>query len=338
MDGQHGTIYRDDDVSLESLEDKLVAIIGYGIQGRPQALCMRDSGLNVIVGAAPAEEHRGWDLAEEDGFEVFPVSEAVEKAEIVHILLPDPAQPGVYQDSIRPHLMEGDTLSFAHGFNIIYGAILPPKNVDVVLYVPNGPGHTVREKYLEDSGIYGAVAVEQDYTGKAMEKVLGLAKACGSTRVGVVEVSFQQETEGDNFEEQVLYGGTIELMKRVFNTMVEGGYPPHFAYAKAIRSLRTIVDVIDEEGIEEYVSRRASRTAEFAIRWSGPRVVNADAVDEIFEETEQGQFAKAWMQEWELGMPTLHRLRRTEEMSLMEKVGREWRKLFGHGRDTEQQG
>lgn len=324
-------VYRDEDVSLDVLKDKVIAVLGYGIQGGPQALCFRDCGLNVIVGAGPRDRFPDWDNAVDDGFEVMSVAEATQRADVVHVLLADPAQPPVYRESIHPNLKPNSTLSFAHGFNVLYGAIVPPKNVNVVLYVPNAPGHMVRRKFLEGSGIYGAVAVEQDVTGDALEIVLALAKAAGSTRVGVVGLSFQHETEGDNFEEQVLYGGTIHLMKAVFNTMVENGYPPHFAYAKAIRSLRTVVDVMDEIGIEPYISERSSRTCEFAVRMSGPRVVNYDEIQKIFEETERGEFAARWMEEFRLGMPRLHRMRRTGAQSKMEETGREWRELFGEG-------
>ena len=324
-------VYRDEEVSLEVLKDKVIAVLGYGIQGGPQALCMRDSGLNVIVGAGPRDRFSDWDKAEADGFEVYSIAEATQKADVVHVLLADPAQPGVYRESIRDNLKPNCTLSFAHGFNVLYGAIIPPKDVNVVLFVPNSPGHMVREKFMAGSGIYGAVAVDQDVTGDAMEIVLAIAKSVGSTRVGVVEVNFQSETEGDNFEEQVLYGGTIHLMKAVFDTMVDHGYPPYFAYAKAIRSLRTVIDVMDEIGIEAYISERSSRTAEFAVRMSGPRVINYDEVENILLETESGDFAARWMQEWQLGMPHLHRLRRTGRESVMEKVGEEWRKLFGKG-------
>ena len=168
-------------------------------------------------------------------------------------------------------------------------------------------------------------------TGDALEIVLAIAKGVGSTRVGVVELSFQHETEGDNFEEQVLYGGTIHLMKAVFNTMVENGYPPYFAYAKAIRSLRTVVDVMDEIGIEAYISERSSRTCEFAVRMTGPRVINYEEIQKVFEETEKGEFAARWMEEWQLGMPRLHRMRRTGASSKMEETGQEWRDLFGEG-------
>jgi ketol-acid reductoisomerase len=324
-------VYRDDDVTLDVLKDKVIAVLGYGIQGGPQALCLRDSGLNVIVGAGPRDRFHDWDMAEADGFEVMSIAEATRRADVVHVLLADPAQPAVYEQSIRDNLKPNCTLSFAHGFNVLYGSILPPRDVNVVLFVPNSPGHMVRKKFLEGSGIYGAVSVDQDVTGNALEIVLAIAKGVGSTRVGVVELSFQHETEGDNFEEQVLYGGTIHLMKAVFNTMVENGYPPYFAYAKAIRSLRTVVDVMDEIGIEAYISERSSRTCEFAVRMTGPRVIDYDEIKKVFEETEKGEFAARWMQEWQLGMPRLHRMRRTGAASKMEETGQEWRELFGEG-------
>jgi ketol-acid reductoisomerase len=324
-------VYRDEDVSLDVLKGKTIAVLGYGIQGGPQALCFRDSGLDVIIGAGPRDRFPDWDKAEADGFEVMSIAEATKRGDVVHVLLADPAQPSVYREFIHPNLKPNSTLSFAHGFNILYGAIVPPDNVNVVLYVPNSPGHMVRKKFLEGSGIYGAVAVDQDVTGNALEIVLALSKAAGSTRVGVIELSFQHETEGDNFEEQVLYGGVIHLMKAVFNTMVENGYPPYFAYAKAIRSLRTVVDVMDEIGIEPYISQRSSRTCEFAVRMSGPRVINYEEIQKIFEETERGDFAARWMEEWQLGMPRLHRMRRTGAASKMEETGRKWRELFGEG-------
>lgn len=324
-------VYRDEDVSLDVLDSKVIAILGYGIQGGPQAKCLRDSGLDVIVGAGPRDQFDDWDRAEEDGFDVYSIAEATKKADVVHVLLPDPAQPAVYRSEIHHNLKSNATLSFAHGFNVLYGSIKPPEDVNVVLFVPNSPGHMVREKFLAGSGIYGAVAVDQDVTGDALDIVLAIAKGVGSTRVGVVGVTFASETEGDNFEEQVLYGGTIALMRAVFETMVENGYPSYFAYAKAIRSLRTVVDVMDEIGIEEYISRRSSRTAEFAVRMSGPRVIDREEIEKIFEETSRGEFAKRWMNEWRLGMPRLHRMRRTGRESEMEKVGIKWRELFGEG-------
>lgn len=329
MQASINQVFREDDASLDAVKGRVVAVIGYGVQGGPQAKCMRDSGLDVIVGAGDRLRFSDWDRAEADGFRVMSIAEAVVAADIVHVLLPDPAQPSVYRESIQGNLSAGKTLSFASGFNVLYGAIKPPADVNVVLYVPNSPGHLVREKFLDGSGVYGAVAVDQDVTGDAWEIVLGLAKACGSTRVGVVAVDFEWETEGDNFEEQVLYGGTIALMRATFETLVAHGCAPHFAYAKAIRSLRSVVDVMDEVGIESYISTKSSRTCEFAVRTSGPRVVDRTAIEAIYEETSRGEFAARWMQEWELGMPRLHRMRRTGAGSEMEKTGEQWRKLFG---------
>ena len=250
---------------------------------------------------------------------------------MVCLLVADPAQPAVYEESVAANLAPGNTLVFAHGFNVLYGLIQAPKDVNVALFVPNGPGHVVREKYVAGSGIYGAVAVEQDLTGDALEVVLAVAKGLGSTRVGVVEVDFCSETEGDNFEEQVLYGGTIALMRATFEVMVENGYPPYFAYAKAIRSLRSVIDVMDELGIEEYISRRSSRTCEFAVRMTGPRVINRSEIETVFQETSRGEFAANWMTEWQRGMMRLYRMRRAGAASDMERVGTEWRAMFGEG-------
>jgi ketol-acid reductoisomerase len=322
-------IYRDADVDLSVINGKTVAVIGYGIQGRVQAANARDSGVKVIVGTRPPEESNSRGLAQSDGFESMSIADATRRADILLIELADPAQPPIYRDDIAPHLTSGKTLCFCHGFNVLYGAIQPPRDVNVVLFVPNAPGHMVREKYLKGEGIYGCVSVEHDATGNARDIVLAVAKAVGSTRAGVIEMSFQHECEGDNFEEQILYGGAIQLMRLCFQVMVDNGYPPSFAYAKAIRSLRCVIDVMDEVGIEEYVSRRCSRTAEFAIRTRGPRVVNEEAIREIFRETERGEFARDWMQEWALGMPTLYRQRRTAAEGMMEKTGHDWRRDFG---------
>ncbi len=322
-------IYPDEDVDLSVLNGKTLAVIGYGIQGKAQALNSRDSGCTVIVGTRPAAESRSRAQAEADGFEVYSYAEAVKKADVLLIELADPAQPAVYAEDIAPNLRPGQTLCFCHGFNVLYGAIQPPKDVNTVLFVPNAPGAFVREKYLKGEGIYGCVGVDHDATGNALEIALAISKAVGSTRAGVVELSFQHETEGDNYEEQILYGGVIHLMKLCFQTMVDNGYAPSFAYAKSIRSLRSVIDVMDENGIEDYISTRSSRTCEFAVRTRGPRVINEDAVREIFAETEKGLFARDWMQEWQLGMPQIHRMRRTAAESTMEKTGKEWRERFG---------
>jgi ketol-acid reductoisomerase len=317
-------IYRDADVDDSILKGKTIAVIGYGIQGKAQAANARDSGFKIIVGTG-----RSRDEAKADGFDTYSIGEAVAKADIILIELADPVQPPIYKAEIAPNLRKGQTLCFCHGFSVLYGQIVPPKDVNTVLFVPNAPGKFVRAKYLKGEGVYGCVGVDHDFTGDARAIVFAISKAVGSTRAGVVELSFQHETEGDNFEEQILYGGAIALMKACFNTMVENGYPPSFAYAKAIRSLRSVIDVMDEIGIEPYVSGGCSRTCEFAIRTRGPRVINESEIRKIFAETERGEFARDWMQEFALGMPTLHRMRRTGANSTMETTGKSWREQFG---------
>jgi ketol-acid reductoisomerase len=317
-------IYRDADVDDSILKGKTIAVIGYGIQGKAQAANARDSGFKVIIGTGGSAA-----AAAADGFEAYPVAEATKWADVLLIELADPVQPAVYKAEIGPNLRAGQTLCFCHGFSILYGQIVPPKDVNVVLYVPNAPGAFVRAKYQAGEGVYGCVGVDHDATGDAKQIVLAVSKAVGSTRAGVVEMSFQHETEGDNFEEQILYGGAIALMRACFNVMVENGYPPSFAYAKAVRSIRSVLDVMDDRGIEEYLTKGCSRTAEYAIRSRGPRVIDEAEVRKIFAETEAGVFARDWMQEWALGMPQLHRLRRTARESAMENTGTEWRAQFG---------
>jgi len=322
-------IYRDADADLGILNGKTIAVIGYGIQGKVQAANARDSGCRVIVGTRPPEQSPSRAQAQADGFPSMSIAEATRKADILLIELADPAQPALYASDIAANLRAGQTLCFCHGFNVLYGAIRPPQDVNTVLFVPNAPGAFVRQKYQKGEGVYGCISVEHDATGDARQIVLAIAKAVGSTRAGVVELSFQHETEGDNFEEQILYGGAIHLMKLCFQVMVEHGYSPSFAYAKAVRSLRSVLDVMDENGIESYLTSRCSRTCEFAVRTRGPRVIDEEAVRRIFQETEQGVFARDWMQEWSLGMPQLHRLRRTAAESEMERTGAPWRKEFG---------
>lgn len=323
-------IYRDADVDATILKGKTIAVIGYGIQGKAQAANTKDSGFNVIIGCRGKEEgSNSRDQAKADGFEALSVAEATKKADVLLIELADPVQPSVFKKEILPNLKAGSTVCFCHGFSVLYGQIQMPKNVNTVLYVPNAPGKFVREKYLKGEGVYGAISVDHDATGDAMKVVLAISKAVGSTRAGVVEMTFQHETEGDNFEEQILYGGAVALMRACYNTMVKNGYPSSFAYAKAIRSLRSVIDVMDENGIEEYLTNRCSRTCEFAVRTRGPRVINIEEIEKIFAETESGVFARDWIQEFGLGMPQLHRLRRTAAESGMEKHGKEWREQFG---------
>ncbi|CAN5424085.1 ketol-acid reductoisomerase [soil metagenome] len=322
-------IYRDADVDASILKGKTIAVIGYGIQGKVQAANTRDSGFTVIIGTREPSESKSREQAKADGFEAYSFAEATKKADILLIELADPVQPKIYKESIGPNLRPGQTLCFCHGFSVLYGQIQPPKDVNVVLYVPNAPGAFVRAKFLKGEGVYGCVSVDHDATGDAHKIVLAISKAVGSTRAGVVDMTFQHETEGDNFEEQILYGGAVHLMRACYNVMVENGYSPSFAYAKAIRSIRSVIDVMDENGIETYLTTGCSRTCEFAVRTRGPRVINVDEIRKIFKETEAGIFARDWMQEWALGMPQLHRLRRAAAESSMETTGITWRKDFG---------
>src|SRR5260221_4924933 len=272
-------IYRDNDVDLSILKGKTIAVIGYGIQGKVQAANCRDSGSKVIIGARHACESPSHDQAVADGFESMSVADATRKGDILLIELADPVQPSVYNRDIGQNLRAGQTLCFCHGFSVLYGQIQPPKDVNVVLYVPNAPGAFVRSKYLKGEGVYGCVSVDHDATGDAREIVLAISKAVGSTRAGVVEMTFRHETEGDNFEEQILYGGAIHLMRACFNVMVENGYSASFAYAKAIRSLRSVIDVMDEKGIEEYLTKGCSPTCEFAVRIRGPLEINVAQIE-----------------------------------------------------------
>lgn len=322
-------IYHDDDVDLSVLNGKTLAVIGYGIQGKAQAANARDSGCRVIVGTRDPSQSKSREQAIADGFEAMSIADATKKADVLLIELADPVQPAIYKSDIGPNLRPGQTLCFCHGFSVLYGQIVPPKSVNVVLYVPNAPGAFVRSKFLKGEGVYGCVSVDHDATGDARAIVFAISKAVGSTRAGVVEMTFQHETEGDNFEEQILYGGAIHLMRACYNVMVENGYPSSFAYAKAIRSLRSVIDVMDENGIEDYLTGRCSRTCEFAVRTRGPRVIDEAEIRKIFAETERGEFARDWMQEWALGMPTLHRMRRTAASSSMEVTGKTWREEFG---------
>lgn len=317
-------IYGDEDADLSILKGKTVSVIGYGSQGKAQASNMRDSGVNVIIGASNNRYYSGWGNAELDGFTVKTIEEATKLGDVVHVLLPDPAQPEIYKTSIHSNLRKNSALSFSHGFNILYGLIQPPPDVDVILFVPNAPGPLVRELYLKGSGVYGCISVDQDVSGKARQIALAIAKAVGSTRIGTIELSFREETEGDNFEEQILYGGTLHLMRAVFNVLIEHGYPPSFAYSKAIRSLRSIVDVIDEVGIEAYL-RQASRTCEYAVRTRGPRVINMEEIRRIYDETAEGLFAKEWLLEYSARMPVINRMRRAEKASAMETCGEQAR-------------
>ncbi|ENN96424.1 ketol-acid reductoisomerase [Methanocaldococcus villosus KIN24-T80] len=323
-------IYYDNEVSLDAVKDKVIAVIGYGSQGRAQALNMRDSGLNVILGLRP--DGRSWKKAIEDNMNVKTIEEAAKEADIIHMLIPDEVQPIVYKKYIEKHLTEGKTLSFSHGYNIHYGLIIPPDNVNVTMVAPKAPGVKVRETYLEGFGVPGLVAVEQDYTGNALDIALGMAKAIGLTRVGVIKTTFKEETETDLFGEQVvLCGGVTELIKAAFETLVEAGYSPEMAYFETCHELKLIVDLIYQRGLEG-MWQSVSNTAEYGGLTRRKRVINEEsrkAMKEILKEIQEGDFAKEWSLENQAGAVKLNALRRLEREHLIEKVGKRLRKMCG---------
>jgi ketol-acid reductoisomerase len=325
-----GKVYYDRDVTLQPLEGKTIAIIGYGIQGAAQAQNLRDSGLEVILGLR--ENGASWKKAEGEGFPVFPVSEAARQGDIVHILIPDEAQGELYRTSIHDHLKPGDALSFSHGFNIRFGQIVPPADVDVFMMAPKGPGALVREQYLQGSGVPALIAVEQDASGHAKERALAFAKGVGATRVGVLETTFAEETETDLFGEQVdLCGGCSELVTAAFETLVSAGYQPEIAYFECLHELKLIVDLIYRQGIEG-MWRNVSNTAEYGGRTRGARIINAEsrrAMEEILEEIRSGKFAEEWIQENRKNTPVLRRLREKGSQHPIEEIGRELRAMMG---------
>ncbi len=322
-------IYYDGDTDLKYIKDKTVAIIGYGSQGHAHALNLRDSGVDVVVGLY--EGSKSWKKAESEGLKVKKVSEAVSEANIVAMLIPDTIQPAVFEKEVRTGLDEGDMLLFAHGFNIHYNQIVPPEFVDVTMVAPKSPGHLVRRMYAEGKGVPALVAVEQNYSGEALEKALAYAKGIGCTRAGVIETTFKEETETDLFGEQVdLCGGVTELIKATFETMVEAGYQPEVAYFEALHELKLIVDLIYEGGIYA-MWYSVSDTAKYGGMTRGKRIINENVREEmkrILREIQTGEFAREWILENQANRPVFNKLLRMEKEHLIEKVGRELRKMM----------
>jgi ketol-acid reductoisomerase len=323
-------IYYDRDVSLDALRGKVISIIGYGIQGYAQANNMRDSGLEIVMGLR--EGGPSWKRALQDNFKVYPIPEAVQRGDIILILIPDEEQEDVYKKHVAPHLREGKTVGFSHGFNIFYGRVKCPKFVDVIMMAPKGPGSAVREAYLRGSGIPAAVAIWQNYTGTAFEKALAWAKSIGATRDGVIETTFREEVETDLFGEQaILIGGVPELIKAGFETLVEAGYQPEVAYFECLNELKLIVDLIYEHGIEGMWAA-VSNTAEYGGRTRGPKIINErvrKTMKKILKDVQSGTFTKEWVAENQKGIPNLKRMREVTKKHLTEKVGRELRELAG---------
>ncbi len=323
-------IYYEKDVTIDALKDKTIAVIGYGSQGEAQSRNMADSGLNVVVGL---RKYGGsWNRAIDDGMKVLTIEDAAEQGDIIHMLIPDEIQPKVYKTKIKDKLEEGNTISFSHGYNIHYAYIKPPENVNIVMIAPKGPGAMVRKHYLEGFGVPGLVAVEQDYTGDALDIALAMAKGCGLTRAGVLTTTFREEAETDLFGEQtVLCGGVTELIKAGFETLVEAGYQPELAYFETCHELKLIVDLIYEKGLAGMWSN-VSNTAEFGGLTRRERIITDEVKAEmkrILGEIQKGKFAKEWSLENHAGKPILNRLRAIEGELQIEKVGAKLRKLCG---------
>ncbi|RLF98685.1 MAG: ketol-acid reductoisomerase [Thaumarchaeota archaeon] len=318
---------------MSPLKDKTVAVIGYGNQGRAQALNMRDSGIDVIVGVRVGG--RSWKKAEEDGFKPMSIEEASRKADIIHILIPDTVQPTVYKEKIEPELREGKTLGFSHGYNIHFKLIKPPSWVDVILIAPKSPGKRMREVYLNGGGVPALVAVGQDYTGEAMKKALAMAKAIGCSRAGVIETTFAEETETDLFGEQaVLVGGVMELIKKGFEVLIEAGYQPEISYFEVCNELKLIVDLIYREGLSGMLEA-VSETARYGGLIVGPKIIDEsvkEKMKEALQRIRSGEFEESWT-----GNPSAGELlkEKLEEIKRhpIENVGERIRKLmkFGEG-------
>ncbi|MCX7599237.1 MAG: ketol-acid reductoisomerase [Armatimonadetes bacterium] len=322
-------IYYDRDADLGLLADKTLAIIGYGIQGRAQALCLRDSGLKVVV--AELEGTPNYQKALEDGFAPVSAAEAAKQADLVQMLTQDHVQARVYRDFVAPNLQEGNGLIFSHGFNIHFGQIVPPPNVDVFMVAPKGPGALVREMYVKDVGVPSLVAVYQDYTGKALQYALAYAKAIKATKAGVIETTFAEETETDLFGEQaVLCGGVTELIKAGFDTLVEAGYQPEIAYFEVLHELKLIMDLIYKRGITG-MRNGVSDTATYGDLTRGPRIIDCGVrqrMREILREIRDGSFAKEWILENMTGRTIYNARMREEQEHPIEKVGQELRAMM----------
>ena len=322
------TTYYEQDAELSVLKGKTIAVIGYGSQGHAQAQNLRDSGLQVVIGL---REGKSFETAKNDGFEVLPVAEAVSRADVVQILLPDETQASVYKNDIEPNLKKGAALMFSHGFNVHFGQIVAPKDADVLLVAPKSPGHMVRRTYVEGFGVPGLIAIEQDATGKAKDVGLAYAKGIGCTRAGVIETSFREETETDLFGEQaVLCGGVSELIKAGFETLTEAGYAPEMAYFECLHELKLIVDMVYEGGLTS-MRDSISNTAEYGDYVTGPRIITADtkkAMKAVLSDIQQGKFARDFILENQSGRAFLTATRRNEANHPVEVVGAQLREMM----------
>jgi len=322
-------IYHDSDVDLNVLKGKKVSVLGYGAQGRAQALCFHDSGLDVTVGAR--KDGKSWKKVKEDGLKVAEFADAVKGADVVMMLLPDEVQPDIYKTDVEPNLKKGAALEFAHGFAITYKLITPPKDVDVIMMAPKSPGDMEREVFLQGFGVPALVCIHQDATGNAKKIALALAKGLGSTRAGVFETTFDNETKTDLFGEQaVLCGGLTALIKAGFKTLVDGGYPPEMAYFEVLHEVKLIDDLINRGGFE-LMWHVVSNTAEYGGLTRRDKVITPESLKgmkSILNDIESGRFKDDWRAEWAAGLVNLKRMEEEEKSLQLEVVGREIRKLF----------
>lgn len=329
-------LYHESDCNLSVLDGKTVAIIGYGSQGHAHALNLKDSGVKVIIGLY--EGSKSWKKAEEAGFEVYTAFDASKKADIIMVLINDEKQAELYKESIKPNLTAGKVLMFAHGFNIHFGQIIPPADVDVIMIAPKGPGHTVRSEYTIGRGVPCLIAVHQDASGRATDIGLAYAAGIGGARAGVLETTFKMETETDLFGEQcVLCGGVTALMKAGFETLVEAGYDPQNAYFECIHEMKLIVDLIYKGGFK-MMRYSISDTAEFGDYETGKRLITDDTKKEmkkVLAEIQDGTFASKWIAENKMGRSHFNTCRRIEGEHQLEKVGEEIRKLYSWNENEE---
>ncbi|NGN68764.1 ketol-acid reductoisomerase [Streptomyces sp. A7024] len=322
-------LFYDDDADLSIIQGRKVAVLGYGSQGHAHALSLRDSGVDVRVGLHEGSKSRV--KAEEQGLRVVTPAEAAAEADVIMVLVPDPIQAKVYEESVKDNLKDGDALFFGHGLNIRYGFIKPPANVDVCMVAPKGPGHLVRRQFEEGRGVPCIAAAEQDFSGNAFALALSYAKAIGGTRAGVIKTTFKEETETDLFGEQVvLCGGTSALVKAGFETLVEAGYQPEIAYFECLHELKLIVDLMYEGGLEK-MRWSISETAEWGDYVSGPRIITDQTkatMKQVLAEIQDGTFANDWMKEYANGLPRYNEYKKQDADHLLETTGKELRKLM----------
>ncbi|MBO3841005.1 MAG: ketol-acid reductoisomerase [Candidatus Brockarchaeota archaeon] len=321
-------IIRDDEISIELIKNKTVAVIGYGSQGEAQAKNIRDSGVKTIIGLR--REGASWKKASEDGFEVYEIGEAVKRSSIILMLIPDPAQPAVYRDHVEPNVSKGSTLVFAHAFNVHYRQIVPSPWLDVVLVAPKAPGPALRDAYVRGTGVPGLIAVHQDYTGNASRTVREVAKAVGLSRIGLIETSFKEEVETDLFGEQaVLCGGVSSLIKSGFEILVEAGYQPEVAYFEVLNELKLIVDLIWSKGLSG-MWQAVSDTAKYGGLTRGPLLIDEDVkrkMRKLLEDVQTGVFAREWILENSSNQVVLKTLVERERNHMIETVGRKIRSM-----------